>query len=112
MNGNNKSFDQKKGKKRPAGARPAFDKKNSGEADVQISENAVIGRNSVRELLRSGREIDKIFVQRGEREGSIIPIIAEAKKLGFKHAIAPATIRDKFVTPVKDLRETLIKYVK
>ena len=38
--------------------------------------------------------------------------IAEAKKLGFKHAIAPATIRDKFVVPVKDLRETLIKYVK
>ena len=38
--------------------------------------------------------------------------IAEAKKLGFKHAIAPATIKDKFVTPVTDLRETLIKYVK
>ncbi len=38
--------------------------------------------------------------------------ISEAKKLGFKHAIAPATIRDKFVIPVKDLRETLIRYVK
>lgn len=38
--------------------------------------------------------------------------IAEAKKLGFKHAIAPATIHDKFVVPVKDLRETLIRYVK
>lgn len=38
--------------------------------------------------------------------------IAEAKKLGFKHAIAPATVRDEFVAPVKDLRETLIKYVK
>ena len=38
--------------------------------------------------------------------------IAEAKKLGFLHAIAPATIKDKFVVPVKDLRETLIKYVK
>ena len=38
--------------------------------------------------------------------------IAEAKKLGFKHAIAPATIHDKFVIPMKDLRETLIKYVK
>lgn len=37
--------------------------------------------------------------------------IAEAKKLGFKHAIAPATIKDKFVIPAKDLRETLIKYV-
>ena len=38
--------------------------------------------------------------------------IAEAKKLGFKHAIGPATIHDKFVVPVKDLRETLIRYVK
>lgn len=38
--------------------------------------------------------------------------IAEAKKLGFKHAIGPATVRDKFVVPVKDLRETLIRYVK
>lgn len=38
--------------------------------------------------------------------------IAEARKLGFLHAIAPRTIRDDFVVPVKDLRETLIKYVK
>ena len=38
--------------------------------------------------------------------------ISEAKKLGFKRAIAPATIKDKFVIPVSDLRETLIKYVK
>ena len=37
--------------------------------------------------------------------------ISEAKKLGFKHAIAPATIKDSFVIPVKDLRQTLIKYV-
>lgn len=37
--------------------------------------------------------------------------INEAKKLGFKHAIAPATIRDPFVIPVKDLRTTLIQYV-
>lgn len=38
--------------------------------------------------------------------------IAEAKKLGFTKAIAPATIKNDFVIPVKDLRETLIKYVK
>ncbi len=38
--------------------------------------------------------------------------IAEAKKLGFKHAIGPVTVHDKFVVPVKDLRETLIRYVK
>ncbi len=38
--------------------------------------------------------------------------IAEAKKLGFTHAIAPSKTGDSFVIPVKDLRETLIKYVK
>lgn len=38
--------------------------------------------------------------------------IAEAKKLGFSHAIGPATVHDKFVIPARDLRETLIKYVK
>ena len=39
-------------------------------------------------------------------------IRAEAKKLGFKHAIAPRTIKNLFVIPAKDLRETLIRYVK
>lgn len=38
--------------------------------------------------------------------------IREAKKLGFTHAIAPAVVKDSFVIPVKDLRDTLIKYVK
>ena len=38
--------------------------------------------------------------------------IAEAKKLGFEHAIAPRTVKNTFVIPAKDLRETLIRYVK
>lgn len=38
--------------------------------------------------------------------------IAEAKKLGFLHAIGPSSAHDKFVIPAKDLRETLIKYVR
>lgn len=42
------------------------------------NEGLIIGRNAVRELLKSGRDIDKIFVQRGEREGSIVALIAEA----------------------------------
>lgn len=37
--------------------------------------------------------------------------IAEAKKLGFKHAIAPATIKNPFVIPAKDLRQVLINHV-
>lgn len=39
---------------------------------------AVVGRNAVRELLKSGRDIDKIFVRRGEREGSITMLVAMA----------------------------------
>lgn len=38
--------------------------------------------------------------------------IAEAKKLGFTRAIAPVTVKDKFVIPVRDLRKALIDYVK
>lgn len=38
--------------------------------------------------------------------------ISEAKKLGFTQAIAPKTSsKSKFVTPVKDLRDALIKYL-
>ena len=37
--------------------------------------------------------------------------IAEAKKIGFKHAIAPVTVKDPFVVPVRDLRTTLVKYM-
>ena len=44
---------------------------------------AVIGRNAVRELLRSGREIDKLLVQRGERTGSIVVLVAQAIERGI-----------------------------
>ena len=38
------------------------------------------GRNPVIEAIRSGRTIDKIFVQAGEKNGSIRKIIAMAKE--------------------------------
>ena len=38
------------------------------------------GRNAVLELLGSGRDINKIFITRGERHGSISKIIAKAKE--------------------------------
>lgn len=44
---------------------------------------AVIGRNAVRELLKSERSIDKILVQRGERTGSIVVLVAEAIERGI-----------------------------
>ena len=68
----------------------------------------------------AGRKLDEDYVVFGEvgLGGEIRSAfrpdqrIAEAKKLGFKHAIAPASHKDPFITPVKDLRDTLIKYVK
>lgn len=68
----------------------------------------------------AGRKLDEKYVVFGEvgLGGEIRSAfratqrIAEAKKLGFKHAIGPATVHDKFVVPAKDLRETLIRYVK
>ena len=49
------------------------------EKNIQ-SENVISGRNAVKELLLSGRDIDKIYVQRGEREGSVRMIIGKASE--------------------------------
>ena len=54
------------------------DHRGAAPNEEPIHEGLVIGRNAVRELLKSGRDIDKIFVQRGEREGSIVVLVAEA----------------------------------
>ncbi len=53
------------------------------ELNNPASENAVCGRNAVRELIRSGKPIDKILVQKGEREGSIRILVAEAVAKGI-----------------------------
>ena len=68
----------------------------------------------------AGRRLDEGYVVFGEvgLGGEIRSAfradqrIAEAKKLGFVHAIGPSSVHDKFVIPAKDLRETLIRYVK
>lgn len=67
----------------------------------------------------AGRKLDDDMVVFGEvgLGGEIRSVtapdrrIAEARKLGFTGAIAPATIKDKFVLPVKDLRSALVKYM-
>ncbi len=44
------------------------------------NQDQVEGRNSVLELLESGKDINKIYITRGERHGSINKIIAKAKE--------------------------------
>ena len=42
----------------------------------------VAGRNAVSELLRSGREIDCLFVEKGKRDGSLSALVAKAAAQG------------------------------
>ena len=44
-------------------------------------EGKIIGRNPVFEAIKSGREIDKLIVKKGEYEGSLVAIIKKAKGL-------------------------------
>lgn len=44
----------------------------------EYENGAVIGRSAVRELLRGGRTVDKLLVQKGERTGSLTVLVAEA----------------------------------
>ena len=68
FNGNNKN-DRK----------PRYENNRAAKDDAEdLSEGLVVGRNAVRELLKSGRAIDKLLVQKGEREGSIVVLVAEA----------------------------------
>ncbi len=57
--------------------------RNGHRGHRDAAESAVIGRNAVRELLRSGKDIEKIFAKRGEREGSITELLAEARARGI-----------------------------
>ena len=45
---------------------------------IELNECVVTGRNAVRELLMGDRDIDKIFVSSGDREGSIKLLVAMA----------------------------------
>ncbi|MBR2743204.1 MAG: 23S rRNA (guanosine(2251)-2'-O)-methyltransferase RlmB [Clostridia bacterium] len=50
------------------------------ENNSDYSNWVVFGRNPVMEILKSGRAVDKLFVQKGSREGSIQKIISLARE--------------------------------
>lgn len=72
---NNKDFEKKQ-----------FSNNNNRKAEEKKQRNfddQVEGRNSVLELLESEKDINKIFVTRGEKQGSINKIIGRAKAKGI-----------------------------
>ena len=59
--------------------RDEIDRRDSENIDEEY-EDIVAGRNAVLELIKSGKDINKIFIERGEKHGSINEIIAKAKE--------------------------------
>lgn len=53
---------------------------NRHPTEYEINENIVSGRNAVKELLGSGRDVEKIYIQSGEREGSVNQLIGIASE--------------------------------
>ena len=64
-------------KGRTNSAKPRYNRSEEHSVE-ELPESVIVGRNAVRELLKTDRAVDKLFVQRGEREGSIVVIVAEA----------------------------------
>ena len=86
FNGKEKNFKGNKGQKKNfyAENRNRTKQYNDGnDFDEGLENGSVPGRNAVRELLKSGRTIEKVYVQSGEREGSITVLAAEAKGRGI-----------------------------
>lgn len=80
--GRNNSYGAKKGgyASRPAtpSAHKGYAEETEKKKNEEFNNGSVPGRNAVRELLKSGKDIEKIFVRKGEREGSITVLVAEA----------------------------------
>lgn len=72
--GNKKSFSRNENR-----AEFKREEKTKFEPKEKDYEDVVAGRNAVLELLKSEKDINKIFVERGEKHGSINEIIAKAK---------------------------------
>lgn len=65
-------------KKNPGGC----DRQNS-QVSEELDETVVIGRNAVKELLLGGRDVDKLYITSGEREGSINQLLGIAAERGI-----------------------------
>ncbi len=78
MNNNYNKNNQNKRKRNFENQRTS--KSKIKDKEEKSYEDQVEGRNSVLELLESGKDINKIFVTKGEKHGSINKIIAIAKE--------------------------------
>lgn len=80
--GDRREDDRRKAEDRRKGDRRS--KKESSKSDEESGryDDVVAGRNAVLELLKSDKDINKLYIASGERHGSINEIIAKAKDQG------------------------------
>ena len=57
-----------------------YKNKRNFEKRESPDENVIVGRNPVLELLGSDRTVEKLYIQKGSREGSISKIFSLAKE--------------------------------
>ena len=65
------NYNKRNKNKQNKGYKPGARRDNFSKAPVELDECVVYGRNAVKELLSSGRDIEKMYIQSGEREGSV-----------------------------------------
>lgn len=76
---NNKNADRRKVKERREFDRRLEDREKKVERKIEkIFDDQIEGRNAVLELLQSDRDINKIYITKGEKNGSINKIISMA----------------------------------
>ncbi len=78
----NRSFDNSFEDTRPSYLKYEYENNTntvSAQEENQVDENILVGRNPIREALKSDRDIEKILVSKGDLGGSASEIIAKAR---------------------------------
>lgn len=77
-----RTFQRRSGEERRSGERRSLEERRQDleTIDENSYDDIVAGRNAVLELLKSEKDINKIFIERGEKHGSINEIIAKARE--------------------------------
>ena len=81
-----RSFSKKRAPRRSDGG--------AAKSAPEAKEGVVFGRNAVRELLASGRAIDRVLIRSGPYEGSLGELVGMAKERGIVVGEAPAAKLD------------------
>ena len=81
--GKNKNNNKRGGRDRDLSRKPQRREEDRDRIQAELDENVIIGRNAVRELLLGGRDVDKLYVTSGEKEGSINQLLGIAAERGI-----------------------------